>query len=282
MTIYLDAVFLENFVMNFAVILSEAVLVNSVSSVWRKGLAALIGTVYYVATLFFSGLSFLQVVIGGVVVLVAFAPDSLKSFFKLLALFYFINFLFAGVAFAFMSFLNQGRFAVFNGVVVGNFNLVKLFLSVLIGVILLIYFFRKRKEHVFRDVVISLGGATKVVRLLLDTGNLLREPYTARPVMIVEKRALYGVVADDVLDGLSEIFCGREKVPEGMFLIPYRSIGNCGGFLLGVRPDFVRIKNGRKIYDDLVIGICDENLSDTRSYSGIFGLETLDEGVCEV
>lgn len=36
MTIYLDAVFLENFVMNFAVILSEAVLLNSVFNIWKK------------------------------------------------------------------------------------------------------------------------------------------------------------------------------------------------------------------------------------------------------
>lgn len=282
MTIYLDAVFLENFVMNFAVILSEAVLANLVSGIWRKVLAALIGTFYYVFTLLFPWLSFFQLVIGGIIVLVAFAPSGLKNFCKLFMLFYFINFVFAGVAFAFMSFLNHGRFSVFNGVVVGNFNLIKLFFSVLIGVILLIYFFKKRKEHVFRDVVISLNGANKVVRLLLDTGNLLREPYTAKPVMIVEKRALYGVVADDVLDGLGEIFCGKEKVPVGMFLIPYRSIGNCGGFLLGFRPDFVRVKSGKKIYENLVIGICDENLSDTKSYSGIFGLETLDEGVCEI
>ena len=282
MTIYLDAVFLENFVMNFAVILSEAVLLNSVFNIWKKVLAALIGTFYYIATLFCSSLSFFQLMIGGIIVVIAFAPNGLKMFCKIFILYYFINFLFAGVAFALMSFFNQGRFSIFNGVVIGNFNLIKLFLSVLIGVILLIYFFRKKKEHVFKDVVISINGVEKVIRLLLDTGNLLREPYTARPVMIVEKSALKGMFDNDVLDELREIFDGKRNIPSGMFLIPYKSIGNRCGFLLGVRPDFVRLKNGRKIYENLVIGICDENLSDTKSYSGIFGLETLDEGVCEI
>ena len=220
--------------------------------------------------------------IAGIIVVIAFAPYGLKMFCKIFILYYFINFLFAGVAFALMSFLNQGRFSIFNGVVIGNFNLIKLFLSVLIGVILLIYFFRKKKEHVFKDVVISINGVEKVIRLLLDTGNLLREPYTARPVMIVEKSALKGMFDNDVLDELREIFDGKRNIPSGMFLIPYKSIGNRCGFLLGVRPDFVRLKNGRKIYENLVIGICDENLSDTKSYSGIFGLETLDEGVCEI
>ena len=93
MTIYLDAVFLENFVMNFAVILSEAVLLNSVFNIWKKVLAALIGTFYYIATLFCSSLSFFQLMIGGIIVVIAFAPYGLKMFCKIFILYYFINFL---------------------------------------------------------------------------------------------------------------------------------------------------------------------------------------------
>ena len=35
-------------------------------------------------------------------------------------------------------------------------------------------------------------------------------------------------------------------------------------------------------YTDLVIGVCEENISDNNQYSGIFGLKTLDEGVCSL
>lgn len=282
MTIYLDAVFLENFVMNFAVILSETILLNSALCIWKKIFAALIGTFYYLITLIFPKMAYLQLVIGCVITLVAFTPNDWREFCKIFVLYYFINFLFAGVAFAFICFFNQGKFSIFNGVIVGNFNLIKLFFAVLVGLILLIYFFNKKREHVTKNVIISICGVKKEVCLLLDTGNLLKEPYTDKPVMILEKQVLNGMIADDILNGLEEIFSGKKNVPVGMFLIPYKSIGNCGGFLLGIKPDFVRVKNSKKNYRNLVIGICNEKLSDTKSYSGIFGLKTLDEGVCEL
>ena len=72
---------------------------------------------------------------------------------------------------------------------------------------------------------------------------------------------------------------------EGKHVIPVPTFElkkDFSGFLLGIKPDFVALKkNGKKFYN-VVIGICDENMSETKSYSGIFGLETLDEGVCEI
>ena len=100
--------------------------------------------------------------------------------------------------------------------------------------------------------------------------------------MIVEKRALKNVIDEELFNDLDKMLKGGEIIPDGMFLIPYRSLGNFSGFLLGIKPDFVALKkNGKKFYN-VVIGICDENMSETKSYSGIFGLETLDEGVCEI
>lgn len=57
MTIYLDVVFVENLVMNLSIILSEAVLLNSLNKLIRKISSALIATAYYILTLIF--LSFL-------------------------------------------------------------------------------------------------------------------------------------------------------------------------------------------------------------------------------
>ncbi len=72
-------------------------------------------------------------------------------------------------------------------------------------------------------------------------------------------------------------------MPIGMFLIPYKSIGNENGILLGFKPDYVVMKNDEKIYvENSVIGIYDESLSNNKIYSGIFGLEILKEGVLEL
>lgn len=282
MTIYLDVVFIENLVMNLSVILSEAILLNSLNKLIRKIGSALFATAYYILTLIFPKLSGFQVFVGILIILIAFRPTNLKLLIKQVFLFYFINFVFAGTSFALMCAFNKDNFSIFNGVVIGNFDVFKVFLAGIIAIIMLTYFFRKRSKHVFKDVVISISGKVKEIRLLLDTGNLLREPYTGKPVMIVEKSALKNVIDEELFNDLEKMLKGGEIIPDGMFLIPYRSLGNSLGFLLGIKPDFVTLKKNGKKFCNVVIGICNENISETKSYSGIFGLETLDEGVCEI
>lgn len=282
MTIYLDVVFIENLVMNLSVILSEAILLNSLNKLIRKIGSALFATAYYILTLIFPKLSDFQVFVGILIILIAFRPTNLKLLIKQVFLFYFINFVFAGTSFALMCAFNKDKFSIFNGVVIGNFDVFKVFLAGIIAIIMLTYFFRKRSKHVFKDVVISISGKVKEIRLLLDTGNLLREPYTGKPVMIVEKSALKNVIDEELFNDLEKMLKGGEIIPDGMFLIPYRSLGNSLGFLLGIKPDFVTLKKNGKKFCNVVIGICNENISETKSYSGIFGLETLDEGVCEI
>lgn len=282
MTIYLDVVFIENLVMNLSVILSEAILLNSLNKLIRKIGSALFATAYYILTLIFPKLSGFQVFVGILIILIAFRPTNLKLLIKQVFLFYFINFVFAGTSFALMCAFNKDKFSIFNGVVIGNFDVFKVFLAGIIAIIMLTYFFRKRSKHVFKDVVISISGKVKEIRLLLDTGNLLREPYTGKPVMIVEKNALKNVIDEELFNDLEKMLKGGEIIPDGMFLIPYRSLGNSLGFLLGIKPDFVTLKKNGKKFCNVVIGICNENISETKSYSGIFGLETLDEGVCEI
>lgn len=282
MTIYLDVVFIENLVMNLSVILSEAILLNSLNKLIRKIGSALFATAYYILTLIFPKLSGFQVFVGILIILIAFRPRNLKLLIKQVFLFYFINFVFAGTSFALMCAFNKDKFSIFNGVVIGNFDVFKVFLAGIIAIIMLTYFFRKRSKHVFKDVVISISGKIKEIRLLLDTGNLLREPYTGKPVMIVEKSALKNVIDEELFNDLEKMLKGGEIIPDGMFLIPYRSLGNSLGFLLGIKPDFVTLKKNGKKFCNVVIGICNENISETKSYSGIFGLETLDEGVCEI
>ncbi len=64
------------------------------------------------------------------------------------------------------------------------------------------------------------------------------------------------------------------KLPIGMFIIPYKSIGNQSGYLLGFKPDYIILKgNEKKVLKDVVIGICEDTLSENNLYSGIFGLE---------
>ena len=87
MTIYLDVVFIENLVMNLSVILSEAVLLNSLNKLIRKIGSALIATAYYILTLIFPKFSGFQVFVGILIIFIAFRPRNLKLLIKQVFLF---------------------------------------------------------------------------------------------------------------------------------------------------------------------------------------------------
>lgn len=60
-------------------------------------------------------------------------------------------------------------------------------------------------------------------------------------------------------------------------MIPYKSIGNENGSLLGFKPDYILLEGDNKSkINDVVIGICNEKLSNSKLYSGIFGLDILE------
>ena len=136
---------------------------------------------------------------------------------------------------------------------------------------------RISQKSMICEIEIFYKGNSKKIKTMIDTGNLLKEPYTDRPVIIVEKEALNELICEKCGENFEMIIRGEAEIPLGMFLIPYRSIGNSSGFLL-----YVQDVETKKLYNDLVIGICSENISDNNNYSGIFGLETLDERVCSL
>lgn len=282
MTIYIDVIFFENVVMNLSIILSEGIILNLKNNIFRKIWASVIGSCFYIVHILFFQLTYFQFIISSVIVFVAFKPLKLMTFVKEVIIFYFITFLFGGVSFALMNLKNEGVIEIVDGVLVGNFNLLFVFASAFVGAGILYYVLKRKNEHTYKNIVIAIEEFTFRVNVFLDTGNLLREPYTNKPVIIVEKKVLNSFIMEKCGDNFNKIITGKEKVPLGMFLIPYRSLGNTKGFLLGFKPKYVLLEGSKKKYNDLVIGICEENISDNNKYSGIFGLKTLDEGVCSL
>lgn len=282
MTVYIDVIFLENVIMNLSIVLSEAIILNLKENIFRKVIASIVGSCFYIVHLLFFRITYFQIIVSSIIVMIAFRPSKIKMFFKEIIIFYFITFLFGGISFALMNLKNDGVIKIVKGVLVGDFNLVFVFASIFIGGIILYFILKGKNEHTYKNIVIVVENFTFNVNVFLDTGNLLREPYTDRPVIIVEKKAVESLICAKCGNDFTDIIAGTREVPFGMFLIPYRSLGNTKGFLLGFKPEYVLLEGSKKKYTDLVIGICEENISDNNQYSGIFGLKTLDEGVCSL
>ncbi len=117
-------------------------------------------------------------------------------------------------------------------------------------------------------------------------GNLLKEPISGKDVIIVEKNSLTGILDDFILNNIDNILTGKwlevedEKIYDYHFkLIPFSSLGNDNGLLIGFEPDYIKLFWEKEYYkEDIVIAIYNGKLSKTRLYTSLIGLSILEEG----
>lgn len=121
------------------------------------------------------------------------------------------------------------------------------------------------------------------IKVIIDTGNFLREPITKLPVMVVEKNLLYEIIPKNILDNLDKIING-EDVEIGEYiskirLIPFTSLGKENGILIGIKADKVLIQRDEKNINinNVIVGIYNGTLTKNGKYQGLIGLDMLEE-----
>ena len=130
------------------------------------------------------------------------------------------------------------------------------------------------------EVKIKYQDKEVMVKALIDSGNLLKDPISGLPVIIVEKEKLIGLVDNLVLENITNILKGKwiEKNcsdnKSNFILIPFRTLGNDHGMLIGFRPDNIQLHiNDDYLQKDAVVGIYLGNLSGkSNEYHAIIGL----------
>ena len=88
--------------------------------------------------------------------------------------------------------------------------------------------FRKRQPDVlYKTAWLTLGGKSVTLRVKVDTGLTLREPFSGQPVLVAERSALAAVLPADF---------GTESCTLPLRLVPFSTIGG-SGILPAFRPD---------------------------------------------
>ena len=121
---------------------------------------------------------------------------------------------------------------------------------------------------------------------MLDTGNLLKEPISGMPVIVVEHTKLYDIIPKEILNNLDKILGGDlESIPEEikekyltkLKVIPYSSLGKQNGMILGIKADKIKIikEDENIIKNNVIIGIYNKSLTKRGEYNGLVGIELL-------
>lgn len=298
MEIYPDIIFLENIVMNYLILLLTAKFAKSRTSHLRLLFGALIGASYVLLMIFLPGIKvyysmLAKIILSFAIVAVAFYPEKIKAFLKILAIFYISTFIFAGAAFAFL-YLNQSGGFIRNGIVFVFWQSkwsVLILTVITVGIIARVFWeilqYKFTKEQLLRHLKISFEKRFVNLDALVDTGNSLHDPLTNTPVVIVEFRAIKEILPGEIrnifeeskendLISVTTIISGSEWFSR-FRLIPFTSLGKENGMLIGFKPDYIEIGENEEKKDvvDVIVGIYNRALSKNERYRALLSPELM-------
>lgn len=175
-----------------------------------------------------------------------------------------------------------------NGVYIGTYPIKIVALGGIVGFVVITNAFKMIKgkitrKELFCKIEIRIGNKKTNVTAMVDTGNLLREPITKAPVMIVEKQSLFEILPRELLDNTTGILQGRElpilkEYGAKLRVIPFSSLGKQNGMLLGIRTDEIIIFTEEEEIQvpNVIVGISNEALTKNGLYTSLIGLEILE------
>ena len=293
MTVYIDVIIIENLIMNYIILYATGIISKNKIKKRRLLLASIIGTVYVVVQYetkigLYSNLS-LKTILSILIVYLAFYPQNIKQMAKELIMFYLTTFTFGGVATYLIYVIKPQNVVIKNGMFVGTYVLKVIFLGAILGMAIIVIAFKITKNKIskkdmFCKTKIKLGTKEITLKAMLDTGNLLKEPITGNPVIVVEKTELYELIPKEILYNSEEILGGDfEKIPENIQkeympkfkMIPFSSLGKQNGMLLGIKADEIEIinENYDKKEKNAIIGIYNKALTKRGEYNALIGID---------
>lgn len=293
MTIYIDIVIIENLIMNYIILCATGIVSKNKIRHLRLIMASLLGAIYsvvaYMKILEIYSNIVLKILLSVIIVYIAYNPQTVKKLWKTLVMFYLVSFVFGGVAFSLIYIIKPQDIIMKNGLFLGTYPLKTIILGAIVAfaiIIIAVKIIRKKftTKDMICDIEIMLNNKKINTKALIDTGNMLKEPITNTPVVVVEKILLYECIPKEILNNINQIIGGDlEKIPQQiqskyiskLKLIPFSSLGKQNGMLLGIKVKQIKIiKESEEITkENIIVGIYQQSLTKNGEYQALMGME---------
>jgi len=261
--IYIDILFLLNFLMDTVVLFSTALIVKKHISITRLILTATLSAIYSVV-MFFPQLSllhsgFFKILFLILIAYIAFPSKKPKTVLKNTAAFLATNIIYGGMVFFLVFATDFGTATgaiISNGEIYLNISPGILLISALLSLSITVVLAHIKKQNVrFKKQAVSLtivfGDRQASGMALCDTGCSLSDPISGKPSAIISPDFAKRIL----------LFQPPASIPPERYrIIPYRTIDNQNGFLHGFISDKI-ILNATEI-TSIVIAISNQKLSD--------------------
>ena len=289
MTIYIDVVFIENLIMNYIILFATSIIIKVKVKHIRLILASSLGAIYsiiaYMSILEMYSSVILKIILSVIIVYIAYNPQNVKNMWKYLVIFYMTSFVFGGAAFALIYIVKPQDILMKNGLFLGTYPLKTIILGTIVAFVVIVTSFKLvkskiSKKDMFCTIKININKVEIETKAMIDTGNLLKEPISNTPVIVVEHTLLYDCMPKEILNNLENILGGdfeniseevKNKYISKLKVIPFSSLGKQNGMLIGIKPEEVTVindENENKI-NNVIIGIYNKSLTKRGEYRAL-------------
>ena len=295
MTIYIDIIFIENIVMNTIILYATSIILKQKIKIIRILISAIIGSIYSIAmyitklTIYSSIIS--KFILSIVMAYIAFNPPNLKKMIRQIIIFYLTSFVFGGVALNLIYFLRPENINIKNGLFTGEYALKVIMIGEIIAFIIIkisikIIKTKINTKDMYCNIKLKINEEQIVTKAMIDTGNLVKEPITNTPVVIVEESLLEGTIPKEILRNLENILCGNlENLPQEiqdeylpkLRCIPFSLLGKENGMLVGIKISEVIVEkeDEEKKTSNIIIGIYNRSLTKRGEYRALVGADLI-------
>lgn len=282
MTVYLDELFLLNFVVDYLLLLSAGRLAGEVLRRSRLALGALLGAGYAAAVFLPDGEFLLHPLckLGSAVLMVLVGYGGSRRLLRVSLTFFLVSAAFGGGIFALQT-LGNRSLTMKNGVLASALDLRLILLSAAVCYVFLTLVFHRAARHSspreLVPAVLRLNGRRVALTALVDTGNTLTDPATGRPVMIMEGEkaaALFPPGRAPTMEELRNpaallVRLDQEGWRGRCRLLPYQAVGVECGMLLAFRLDGAKV--GAEDLGQLMLALSPTRLTDGGGYCALIG-----------
>ena len=294
MVIYIDVVFLINLFMNFIILWATSFVLQKKIKFRKMLFGAFIGNLALIGMLLPEKINYLGKIVKFLlpfaVVTASFNPQSKLEFIRLFLVFIFMSFLTGAITLAFYYLFNLDY--VFSYPIINNIS-IKWWLLLLSAIFIVLFlkeiwpnFLKKvNKEDMILDIQYALNNKSGKAKALLDTGHELKEPIDGLLVVIIELEKIKDILERKDFDIIKKFYINpdynclvnniSDEIKKRLRIIPYKSIGNMNGILIGIKIDFLKInfKGKTSILENVILGLFEGTLSPDGSYRALINYD---------
>ncbi|AYV71259.1 sigma-E processing peptidase SpoIIGA [Bacillus sp. PK3-056] len=269
MAIYLDVIWLLNFLFDSLLLYLTGILLKKKIIHWRILLGGLIGSLIILFSITplspYTNHPISKLLFSIVMVAMAFGYKRFRTYIQALMIFYLATFLIGGTLIGAHYFI-QFDFDLSSSVLLASikgFGDPISWLFVLLGFPIAWYFSRRNVEGMevtkiqyeqVIDVIFQVGGKEFSIKGLVDSGNQVYDPISRLPVMFVSLKNIEKDMPAQIIrltDQPEAIIYGSQPIaPEWeskMRIIPYKVVGKDHQLLIAVKPDCLFLKKEQEV-----------------------------------